>query len=140
MSVCLFVRVCVCVCLCVCLCACVRVRKCVRACVCVRVCVCDDSLGSQVVWQLLTTVEHPQCHTLTFDNFFTSLVFLTTLKDTVFAATGTIRGNCLRDCPLMKSKVDIEPCSSRGTIVRTLLQRSFSHCRVDASSYTRHTL
>lgn len=63
-----------------------------------------DSLGSQVVQQLLTVVEHPECHTITFDNFFTSLELLTTLKETGFAATGTIRENRLRDCPLVKSK------------------------------------
>jgi Transposase IS4 len=85
-----------------------------------------DSLGSQVVTQLLKIVEYPECHTITFDNFFTSLELLTTLKETGFAATGTIRENRLRDCPLMKSKAmkkekrGAMEYEGNGTVVVTL--------------------
>lgn len=60
-------------------------------------------LGSQVVKQLLTVVDEPTCHSVTFDNFFTSLELLKALREQGLSATGTIRENRLRDCTIEKS-------------------------------------
>ena len=62
-----------------------------------------DTLGSHVVKQLLSIVTEPSCHTVTFDNFFTSIELLEELKERNFRATGTIRENRLRDCTIVKA-------------------------------------
>ena len=68
----------------------------------------SDGLGSRVVQQLLQVVEDPHSHTVTFDNFFSSIDLLSSLKLKGFGATGTIRENRLKDCPLRK------PASSKS--------------------------
>jgi DNA excision repair protein ERCC-6 len=66
-------------------------------------------LGSQVVLSLLNCIQNPSKHKLFFDNYFTSHDLLVQLKNKGFRATGTVRENRLKQCPvasdkLMKSK------------------------------------
>jgi len=60
----------------------------------------SDCLGSRVVKQLISIVEDPACHTVTFDNFFTSVQLLEELKESQFRACGTVRENRLRQCTI----------------------------------------
>jgi len=62
-----------------------------------------EPLGSHVVNCLLSVVDDPPCHTVMFDNFFTSLELMRTLRQHGFGAIGTIRENRLRDCPILNS-------------------------------------
>lgn len=67
----------------------------------------DDHLplGSKVVLNLVKEIESPANHVLYFDNFFTSHDLLKTLTEKDFKATGTIRENRTKKCPLIDSKV-----------------------------------
>lgn len=51
------------------------------------------SLGENVVLQLLSVVEKPNQHTITFDNFFTSFKLMCHLTTLGYFATGTVREN-----------------------------------------------
>lgn len=61
----------------------------------------DLPLGSAVVLKLLKILETPTSHTLFFDNYFTSHALLQTLRERAFRATGTVRDNRTKKCPLM---------------------------------------
>lgn len=63
-----------------------------------------DPLGSSVVKTLLTCVQHPKDHIVFFDNFFTNYDLLVYLKETQFRATGTMRQNRTKKCPLVEYK------------------------------------
>lgn len=60
----------------------------------------EDSLGAHVVKQLISIIDHPACHTVTFDNFFSSYNLLRDLSEKNMVATGTVRYNRLRNAPL----------------------------------------
>lgn len=61
-------------------------------------------LGTRVVTSLLDIVTDPSDHAVFFDNFFTSYELLCQLKERGFRATGTVRENRLKKCPLVSSK------------------------------------
>lgn len=61
-------------------------------------------LGSKVVLELLEAVKNPANHILYFDNFFTSHSLMKTLRDYGFRATGTVRNNRTKNCPLANEK------------------------------------
>ena len=72
----------------------------------------EGFLGTQVVRKLLNEsgIEHPHQHTVTFDNFFTSVELLTELQGMGYRATGTLRSNRTKKCPLQN--VSKEPRGS----------------------------
>ena len=59
-------------------------------------------LGERVVYNLLNRLEisEPREHSITFDNFFCSLDVLSKLRNDGFRATGTLRKNRTKNCPL----------------------------------------
>lgn len=60
-----------------------------------------EPLGTRVVKLLLSKIPAiPEEHTVYFDNFFTSCDLLIALKKTGYKATGTIRENRTKKCPL----------------------------------------
>ena len=61
-------------------------------------------LGLQVVMELLNSVSDPTDHVVFFDNFFSSYNLLVALKSKEFRATGTLRENRLRKCPIPPAK------------------------------------
>lgn len=61
-------------------------------------------LGEDVVMQLLSTIADPGRHEIYFDNFFTSYNLLSKLADSGIKATGTVRSNRIRQCPLPDNK------------------------------------
>ena len=64
----------------------------------------SHGLGYRVVTSLLACVSNPMLHEVYFDNFFTSYDLLLHLRDRKFKATGTVRDNRLKQCPLPDSK------------------------------------
>lgn len=58
-------------------------------------------LGSKIVLELLKVVDEPANHILFFDNYFTSHSLLRSLREMGFRATGTIRDNRTKKCPLL---------------------------------------
>lgn len=62
-------------------------------------------LGRRVVMSLLKCVNTPTCHEVFFDNFFTSYDLLVALRDISIKATGTVRENRLKKCPLLDTKL-----------------------------------
>ncbi|KAK6171775.1 hypothetical protein SNE40_018207 [Patella caerulea] len=62
------------------------------------------TVGASVIFNLLTVVENPKAHTITFDNFFTDYDLLKGLADKGFAATGTVRENRMKGAILPKSR------------------------------------
>jgi hypothetical protein len=65
----------------------------------------DLPLGSRVVLDLLSKITYPTDHIVFFDNFFTSYDLLRILKEKGFRATGTVRENRIKKCPLKAHKV-----------------------------------
>jgi hypothetical protein len=61
-------------------------------------------LGSQVVLDLLEKVNEPSSHIIFFDNYFTSYDLISTLRKSGFRATGTLRENRSKKCPLLSTK------------------------------------
>lgn len=67
--------------------------------------VSTDPLGSRVVKKLLQKMEADSTvHEVFFDNFFTSYNLLVDLKKQGYRATGTIRENRTKKCPLRSTK------------------------------------
>jgi hypothetical protein len=64
----------------------------------------DLLLGSKVVLNMLDCVQHPNSHSVFFDNAFTNHDILIHLRFLGYRATGTIRESCTGDCPLKSSK------------------------------------
>ena len=62
-------------------------------------------LGSRVVLKLLQVCKNPENHHIFMDNFFTSYDLLVQLKAKNFKATGTVRENRLKHCPLIETKM-----------------------------------
>ncbi|GBP31109.1 PiggyBac transposable element-derived protein 1 [Eumeta japonica] len=60
-----------------------------------------DGLGSRVVKKLLVVCMDPSAHEVYFDNFFSSVQLLIHLKSQGFRATGTVRDNRTKKCPIM---------------------------------------
>ena len=52
-----------------------------------------EPLGSRVILQLLECIQDLLFYSVTFDNFFTSINLLNTVKENRFAVTGTVRYN-----------------------------------------------
>jgi hypothetical protein len=65
----------------------------------------EQGLGFRVVTSLLSIVSNPKCHEVFFDNFFTSYELLAHLKSLEVKATGTVRENRLKQCPLQDTKL-----------------------------------
>ncbi|XP_036336238.1 piggyBac transposable element-derived protein 3-like [Rhagoletis pomonella] len=61
----------------------------------------DYSLGENVVLQLLSHLERPENHNVTFDNFFTSYKLMRRLRCNGYFATGTVRDNRTNYAPLV---------------------------------------
>ena len=61
-------------------------------------------LGGDVVLRLLDCLQAPQQHEVYFDNFFSSYGLITTLREKGIRATGTVRDNRLKKCPLPDNK------------------------------------
>ncbi|XP_022827111.1 piggyBac transposable element-derived protein 3-like [Spodoptera litura] len=65
----------------------------------------SDPLGSRVVKSLLEKLNcTPANHEVFFDNFFTSYDLLLELKSLGYRATGTVRENRTKKCPLTSTK------------------------------------
>ena len=62
-------------------------------------------LGSKVVMNMLEAVKNPDSHSVFFDNFFTGYDLLVHLRNLGYQATGTIRENRLRKCPLKPTNI-----------------------------------
>ncbi|KAJ8909335.1 hypothetical protein NQ315_013451 [Exocentrus adspersus] len=62
-------------------------------------------LGANVVLSFTEHLENPQDHIIFFDNFFTTLDLVQTLKGKGIHATGTIRDNRQKKCPVESSKI-----------------------------------
>ncbi len=65
----------------------------------------DTPLGTRVVLKMIEVLENPRNHTLSIDNYFTSLELVRQLKELELRCTGIIRSNRLRDCPVIGDKV-----------------------------------
>lgn len=61
-------------------------------------------LGSKVVLDLLTVIKCPSDHIIYFDNYFTSHRLMNVLREKGFRATGTVRDNRTKNCPLKPPK------------------------------------
>ncbi|XP_031358564.1 piggyBac transposable element-derived protein 3-like [Photinus pyralis] len=61
-------------------------------------------LGSRVVLELLQCVDQPSDHIMFCDNFFSSYNLMKTLKGMKIRATGTVRENRTKKCPLSSVK------------------------------------
>ena len=61
-------------------------------------------LGHRVVTSLLAAVDDPLKHEVFFDNLFTSYDLLAHLQKENIKATGTVRENRLKKCPLMDNR------------------------------------
>lgn len=72
----------------------------------------DWPLGSKVVLDLLKSIAIPSDHVVFFDNYFSSHALLKTLKNQGQRATGTVRDNRTRKCPL--SSVELFKKKKRG--------------------------
>lgn len=57
-------------------------------------------LGSRVVLELLEVVSTPSDHVVFFDNYFSSHFLLKQLRDMGYRASGTVRDNRIKKCPL----------------------------------------
>ncbi|XP_045456089.1 piggyBac transposable element-derived protein 3-like [Melitaea cinxia] len=64
-----------------------------------------DGLGSAVVKKLLSVCTDPRAHAVYFDNFFCSMQLLIDLKSQGFRATGTVRDNRTKKCPMTKQEM-----------------------------------
>ena len=53
---------------------------------------------------MLSVVDNPAFHKIYFDNFFSSHSLFKSLQEKGFKATGTIRENRTKNCPLISSK------------------------------------
>ena len=72
-------------------------------------------LGIRVIKNLTSIIpkEEATNHKIFFDNFFTRIDILKHLGDNSLKATGTIRENCTKKCPLISFKV-MEKTTERG--------------------------
>lgn len=61
-------------------------------------------LGAHVVLTFMNQIADPERHIVFFDNYFSTFDLLVTLKEKGIKATGTIRENRLRKCPLPTNK------------------------------------
>ncbi|CAK1592870.1 unnamed protein product [Parnassius mnemosyne] len=65
----------------------------------------DEPLGTRVVKSLLSKLDtDPKNHKVFFDNFFTSCNLLFDLRNLGYCATGTVRENRTKKCPLAAIK------------------------------------
>lgn len=71
-------------------------------------------LGENVVLRLLSNLEAPTKHDVTFDNFFTSHKLMCRLSEAGYFATGTVRDNRTNHAPVMDVKTMKK--KPRGTI------------------------
>ena len=67
----------------------------------------NESLGIRVIQNLTSVIPEEEAvnHEIFFDNFFTSIYILKALGHRNLKATGTIRQNRTKKCPLIPSKV-----------------------------------
>lgn len=64
-----------------------------------------ETLGAKVVLSLLEKLEFPEKHVVYFDNYFTTLELMKLLREKKIRATGTIRENRLKKCPIGDHKI-----------------------------------
>ena len=64
----------------------------------------DGPLGSRVVNTLLQVCDKQNTHHVFMDNFFTSYDLMLDLKQRNFQATGTVRDNRVKKCPITDTK------------------------------------
>lgn len=64
-----------------------------------------EPLGTNVVNNMISTIDSPSSYRLYFDNFFTSVPLLVNLRDKGFRATGTIRENRSLKAPLSTKSI-----------------------------------
>ena len=64
----------------------------------------DEPLGTRVVKNALAVCEHPNRHSVFFNNFFSSYQLFSDLHDQGFSATGTLRKDRVMKCPLTDVK------------------------------------
>lgn len=64
-----------------------------------------DSLGGNVVLNLLEHVTNAKEHIVFFDNYFSTIQLMSTLVEKKFRATATVRENRISKCPLETSKI-----------------------------------
>ena len=74
---------------------------------------CKGPLGTRTVMECLKVCENPTSHHIYFDNFFTSYDLIADLKALGYRATGTVRQNRTKGCPL-KTDADMKK-SERGS-------------------------
>ena len=74
---------------------------------------CKGLLGTRTVMDCLKVCKVPASHHIYFDNFFTSYDLIAELKTLGYRATGTVRQNRIRGCPL-KSDAEMKK-SERGS-------------------------
>ena len=60
----------------------------------------NDPLGTRVILSCVEVCANPSLHHLYFDNFFSSYDLIVQLKGMGFRATGTVRENRTKGCPL----------------------------------------
>ena len=65
----------------------------------------DGPLGSRVVNTLLQVCNKQNTHHVFMDNFFTSYDLMLDLKQRNFQATGTVRNNRVKKCPITDTKI-----------------------------------
>ena len=75
----------------------------------------NELLGIRVIKNLTSIIpkEEVTNHEIFFDNFYTSIEVLKHLGNNSLKATGTIRENCTKKCPLISSKV-MKKTTERG--------------------------
>ena len=65
----------------------------------------DEPLGMRVIKGMAKLLSDPTDHILYFDNFFTSHALLVKLKDAGIRATGTIRNDRIKNCPIKENRL-----------------------------------
>lgn len=60
-----------------------------------------EPLGTRVINDCISVCSHPENHHYYFDNFFTSYDIILNLKKKGIRATGTIRQNRMKNCPIL---------------------------------------
>ena len=70
-------------------------------------------LGTGVVNSLCIVISKPENHEIYFDNLFTSIPLIQSLREKAIKAAGTLRSNRVLDCPV--TKCDKLKKTERGT-------------------------
>lgn len=99
----------------------------------------NKGLGFRVVTSLLSCLEDPTSHEVFFDNFFTSYDLLAYLQDINMKASGTVRENRLKKCPLMSTsamkKMERGVYDNKGDKKVSAVKWNDNQCVVVATNY-----